>query len=186
MKFMEKYNYTDPVPGWFNVDTNAVVICDGCNDVYDEAKESLNSILDIIDQISSKENISYDRIYLGGFSQGGIMTSYILLNSRHELGGYLIFSGYIFDHHFPFNYVQYNLTDEQKQILESKKDYHIIATHSLNDDVVGYSIVSDAYQYYFKNYTNFRLYNFGSLGHIFIIQPVLPIVKLWLKERMGK
>ena len=89
------------------------------------------------------------------------MRSYILLNSRYELGGYLIFSRYIFDHHFPFNYVLYNLTDEQKQILESKKNYHIIATLSYSDDVVAYSIVSDAYQYYFKNYTDFRLlYNF--------------------------
>ena len=129
------------------------------------AKKSLNSTLDIIDQIAAEENIS-DKIYLGG----GVMTSYILLNSRHELGGYLIFSGYIFDHHFPFNYVQYNLTDEQKQILENKKDYHIIATLSYSDDVVAYSIVSDAYQYYFKNYTDFRwLYNFWNLGHIVII-----------------
>ena len=73
------------------------------------------------------------------------MRSYILLNSRYELGGYLIFSLYIFDHHFLFNYALYNLTDEQKQILESKKNYHIISTLSYSDDVVAYSIVSDAY-----------------------------------------
>jgi predicted esterase len=175
------------LPSWFNVDKDGNLICDNCNgDNFAEAKESLYFILDKIDQISKDENIGYDKIYLGGFSQGGIMTNYVLLNSRHRLGGYLAFSGYIFDHHFPPNSVEKNLNDEQKQILNSKKDYHILATHSFNDDSVTYSRVIEGYYTYFKDYTDFTLLSFGTLGHEFENQPTHPFVRKWLKESMGK
>ena len=175
------------LPSWFNVDKDGNLICDNCNgDNFAEAKESLYFILDKIDQISKDENIGYDKIYLGGFSQGGIMTNYVLLNSRHRLGGYLAFSGYIFDHHFPPNSVEKNLNDEQKQILNSKKDYHILATHSFNDDSVTYSRVIEGYYTYYKDYTDFTLLSFGTLGHDFDDQPTHPIVRKWLKESMGK
>ena len=189
IKFMENdilLKYI-PVPNWFNVDTNGNLICDDCNgDQFYQAKESLNYILDRIDQISREENIDYDKIYLGGFSQGGIMTNYVLLNSRHRLGGYLAFSGYVFDHHFPPNTVVTELNAEQKQILESRKDYHILAAHSFNDDTVFYEQIIEGYYVYYKDYTDFTLLSFGELGHEFDTQPTHPLVRKWLKESMGK
>ena len=114
------------------------------------------------------------------------MVNYVLLNSKHKLGGYLAFSGYIFDHHFPPNKIVKNLNDEQKQILKSKKDYHILATHSFNDDSVFYPNIIEGYYTYYKDYSDFKLFSFGELGHEFDTQPVLPYVRKWLKERMGK
>ena len=187
MRFVEYYyNYSGPVPGWFDVDQNGVLFCDNCSDLYDEAKESLNLVLDSIDQIAYAEQMSYDKIYLAGFSQGAIMVNYVLLNSRHKLGGYLAFSGYIFDHDLHYNQVILNLTDSQKEKINSKKDYHIIATHSFNDDGVFYQNSAESYFTYFREDTDFRLYSFGNLLHVFPQQPVLPHVKLWLKESMGK
>ena len=183
------YGSSDPVPAWFNVDQNGQLYCDSgpCND-FTESKISLNYILDKIDQISQEENIGYDKIYLGGFSQGGIMTSNVLLNSRHKLGGYLIFSGYIFDEHFDSGSVTdyASLSSEQKDILESKKDYHIIATHSLKDTRVFYDQIIKMYYNYFQDYTDFQLYTFGELDHYFVEQPILPHVRMWLKESMNK
>ena len=175
------------VPSWFNVDENGNLICENCNgDDFAEAKESLNLILDEIDRISKDESIDYDKIYLGGFSQGGIMVNYALLNSRHKLGGYLAFSGYVLDHHFPPNTVVTELNDEQKQILNAKKDYHILAAHSFNDESVPYSRIIEGYYTYYQNYTDFKLLSFGKLGHEFDNQPTHPYVRKWLKESMGK
>ena len=185
-KYVEEKFLNIPVPSWFNVDTSGNLICQDCNDQFDEAKESLNFILDKIDQIKNEEKIDYDKIYLGGFSQGGVMVNYVLLNSKHKLGGYLAFSGYIFDHRFPPNKIVKNLNDEQKQILKSKKDYHILATHSFNDDSVFYPNIIEGYYTYYKDYSDFKLFSFGELGHEFDTQPVLPYVRKWLKESMGK
>ena len=45
---------------------------------FTEAKESLNLVLDEIDRIKNAENMDYKNIYLGGFSQGAMMTNYII------------------------------------------------------------------------------------------------------------
>lgn len=184
-KYLSDFNII-PLPCWFNVDWEGNLICDDCDDIFDEAKESLNFLLDKIDQIANEEKIGYDKIFLGGFSQGAIMVNYILLNSRHELGGYLAFSGYVFDHHFPCNTVVSNLNNEQRRILEDRKNYHILATHSFNDNTVFYPMIIEAYYTYYKDYTDFTLYSFGEIDHDFPSQPVLPLVKIWLKNKMGK
>lgn len=175
-----------PVPSWFNVDSDGNLICKNCNDKFDEAKKSLNFILDKIDEISANEKIPYNKIYLGGFSQGAIMTNYVLLNSRHKLGGYLAFSGYVFDSNFPPNSVVTELNEEQKAILDSKKDYHILATHSFNDDSVFYEKSIVSYYTYYKHFTDFHLFSFGEIKHEFNNQTSHPFVRKWLKESMGK
>jgi len=185
MQFMIDYhNYTDPVPGWFNINKNAQLYPES-ND-FTEAKESLNLVLDEIDRIKNFENVDYKKIYLGGFSQGAMMTNYILLNSRHELGGYIAFSGYVFDHDFLENQIVESLNDLQKEKLQSKKNYHILATHSYMDDAVFYALAALSYQTYFVDYTDFKLLSFGNLLHVFPEQPIHPLVRQWLKISMGK
>ena len=186
VKYMEKFNHNELISSWFNVDYDGNLICNNCNNAYDEAKESLNYILDRIDQIKNEEKkIDYNNIFLGGYGQGGTMINYILLNSRHKLGGYCSFSGYFFDHHFPENNnVVNNLTDIQKEILESKKDYNILATYPFNDDIISYSKVVGLYSNYYKYYTNFQFFSFKNSG--FTTMPVLSVVKRWLKEKMEK
>ena len=185
MQFMIDYhNYTDPVPGWFNINMTAHLYPNS-ND-FTEAKESLKLVLDEIDRIKNIENVDYKKIYLGGFSQGAMMTNYILLNSRHELGGYIAFSGYVFDHDFLENQIVESLSELQKAKLQSKKDYHILATHSYMDDAVFYALAAPSYQIYFADYTDFKLLSFGTLKHVFPEQPIHPLVKQWLKTSMGK
>ena len=175
---------TQPVPGWFNIDKNATLY--PTEHDFTEAKESLNIMLDEIDRIKADEGVDHKNIYLSGFSQGGMMTTYILLNSRHELGGYAAFSGYVFDHDFLENQVIYDLSDAQIQKLKNRENYHIIATHSFKDDAVFYPSAHPSYQYYFANYTDFKLISFGLLPHVLNEQSTHSIVKNWLKERMGK
>ena len=178
------YKVSDPVPGWFNIDSAGNLYPTRNN--FTEAQESLNLVLDEIDRIKNTENIDYKKLYLGGFSQGAMMTNYILLNSRHELGGYIAFSGYVFDHEFFTNLVLYTLSDIQLAKLEARKNYHIIASNSFADNVVLYNFANEGYRNYFYNYTAFKLYNFGGLGHVFLEQPTHEDVRNWLKKRMGK
>ena len=185
MQFMIDWGLgSDPVPGWFNVGADATL--KPTSGDFTEAKESLNLVLDEIDRIKNIENVDYKNIFLGGFSQGGMMTNYILLNSRHELGGYIAFSGYVFDHDFSENQVLTSLNDVQTLKLQSKKNYHILATHSYQDDTVPYSNAAPSYQAYYPDYTDFKLLSFGNLLHKFREQPIHPFVKQWLKESMGK
>ena len=116
------------------------------------------------------------------------MVNYVLLNSRHELGGYLPFSGYILDHEFPESTVvpAKNRTPEQNAKLESKKNYHVLATHSFNDNMVFYDKSTYSYSEYFRRYTNVLLISLGEEEHMFPYEPSIPIVRNWLKGRMGK
>ena len=187
MQFMiDYYNYANPVPGWFNIAANASLM--PTEHDFTEAKVSLNYVLDIIDKIKINENIDYKNIYLSGFSQGAMMTNYILLNSRHQLGGYVAFSGYVFDHDFLENAIVSipNMSSEQIAKLQSKKDYHILATHSFLDNAVFYQMSAESYRIYYSNYTDFKLLSFGALPHVLPEQPIHPYVKKWLKESMGK
>ena len=184
MQFMiDKYGLPFPVPGWFNVDTNGNLIP---NNNFTEAKKSLELVLDEIDRIKNDDKVDYKNIYLGGFSQGAIMTNYILLNSRYELGGYLPFSGYVFDHDFSSNQLITNLTSVQLSKLEARKNYHILATHSFADETVFYNLAAESYSVYFRNYTDFTLFSFGNIGHEFEKQPIFYNVRNWLKKSMGK
>ena len=186
MQFIIDY-YSDPspVPGWFNIDSHANLIP---NHDFTEAQKSLKLVLDEIDRIKIAENVEYKNIYLSGFSQGGMMTNYVLLNSRHQLGGYIAFSGYVFDHDFSENTIIYknDMTDIQKSKLQSRKDYHILATHSFMDNAVFYQLSAESYRVYYSDYTDFKLLSFAALPHVLREQPVHPFVKKWLKESMGK
>ena len=97
-----------------------------------------------------------------------------------------LFFGYVFDHRLPANTIVTNLTSEQKEVIESKKNYHILATYSFNDEVIIYQPPALSYYNYYKEYTNFKFYSFGELNHNFEKQPIFSEVKMWLKERMGK
>ena len=74
--YIDYYESNDPIPGWFNIDKDANL--SPTPDDFTEAKVSLNLVLDEIDRIKNIENVDYKKIFLGGFSQGAIMTNYIL------------------------------------------------------------------------------------------------------------
>ena len=182
---IDYYNNENDVPAWFNVDKNGTLIYEG-NDPFIEAKESKELILNQIDESVKEVNNDYSKVFLGGFGQGAVMTNYVMLNSKNELGGYLPFNGYIFDDHFSstFTVIQ-NLNNEQLEILNDKKDYYICASNSYSDEILPISVVISQYDSYFINYTNTLHFSFGIVGHVLETQPTLPMVKLWLKERMG-
>jgi hypothetical protein len=110
------------------------------------------------------------------------MVNSIILNSNHEFGGFISLSGFILDNGFLYNNISTNLTNEQKEILEHKKTYKIFATYSLNNQDINKTRAIQNYLDYYREFTNFNLYVYRTLKNEFIEQPILPIIKRWLKE----
>jgi len=137
---------------WFNINVNEN------NNLFDEVKNSSNQVLNKIDKISNEEKINYDKIFIGGYGQGGVMVNSIILNSKHEFGGYIPLSGFILDNGFQYNNISTNLTTEQKEISEHKKNYKIFATYSLNNQDINKTEAINNYLDYYGEFTNFNLY----------------------------
>jgi hypothetical protein len=163
---------------WFNIKTN-----DNSN-LFDEIKNSTNQVLTKIDKISNEEKINYDNIFIGGYGQGGVMINSIILNSNNEFGGFISLSGFILDNGFLYNNISTNLTKEQKEILEHKKNYKIFVTYSLNNQDINKIRTMQNYLAYYGEFTNFNLYVYRTLKSEFLEQPIFPIINQWLKEIM--
>ena len=112
------------------------------------------------------------------------MVNSIILNSKHELGGFISLSGFILDNGFSYNNISTNLTNEQKEISEHKKIYKIFATYSLNNQDLNKTGTIQNYLSYYGEFTNFNLYVYRALKNEFLEQPIFPIIKQWLKEIM--
>ena len=161
---------------WFNINVNENY------NLFDEVKNSSNQVLNKIDKISNEEKINYDKIFIGGYGQGGVMVNSIILNSKHELGVFISLSGFILDNGFSYNNISTNLTNEQKEISEHKKIYKIFATYSLNNQDINKTGTIQNYLSYYGEFTNFNLYVYRSLKNEFLEQPIFSIIKQWLKE----
>jgi hypothetical protein len=159
---------------WFNINENY--------NLFDELKNSTNQVLNKIDKISNDEKINYDKIFIGGYGQGGVMVNSIILNSKHEFGGYISLSGFILDDRFPNNNISTNLTKFQKEILELKKNYKIFATYSLYNQDINKTRTIQNYLDYYEELINFDLYVYCALKNEFLEQPIFSIIKQWLKE----
>lgn len=94
----------------------------------------------------------------------------------------MLFFWVFFDHNFPFNITVTNLTNIQKDIIDSKKNYNFLATYSFTDDIIPYSSIINSYYNYFNEYTNFLFLSFKNFG--FINMPVLDTIKMWIEQRM--
>ena len=109
------------------------------------------------------------------------MVNSIILNSKHEFGGYISLSGFILDNGFPYNNISTNLT-KQKEISDHKKNYKIFATDSLNSQDINKNGTIHNYLDYYGEFTNFNLYVYRALKNEFFEQHIFPIIKQWLKE----
>ena len=161
---------------WFNINEEYIL--------FDEVKNSTNQILNKIDKISSEEKINYNKIFIGGYGQGGVMVNSIILNSKNEFGGFISLSGFILDYGFLNNSISTNLTNEQKEILEHKKSYQIFVTYSLNNQDIYKARNIQNYLAYYGEFTNFNLYIYKTIKNEFLDQPIFPIIKQWLKGIM--
>ncbi len=71
------------------------------------------------------EGFSADKIIIAGFSQGGVISYYSALNSKYQLGGLLVLSGYLPDE---------SLLDRSR--IQQNEALPILICHGIDDEVV--------------------------------------------------
>ena len=104
-----------------------VVYPGGINNSWDLSGTSdIDFILAIIDEMYERYGIDRDRVYLSGFSMGGMMTYYAATKIADKIAAFAPVSGYMMG----------------GPNTNSSRPIPIIHTHGTSDDVVSYSGVS--------------------------------------------
>lgn len=117
---------------WFQVDfsTGVPVI------VSEQAEKSRNIIIQFIESLKSFHSFDEKRIYLGGFSQGGIMSYSVGLTRPDLIKGIVVMSG--------------RLLKEVRPLIASSeklKSLEVFITHGISDNVLNIEYAREAYAY---------------------------------------
>eukprot|EP00045_Choanoeca_perplexa_P010085 m.100844 g.100844 ORF g.100844 m.100844 type:complete len:264 (-) comp15142_c1_seq5:815-1606(-) len=78
---------------WFNIAD--IPIEEGAKDYPDDIATSVAKIHAYIKELHEKDGIAYNRIFVGGFSQGGALTLQAVLRHPERLGGGIVLSGWL-------------------------------------------------------------------------------------------
>lgn len=114
---------------------------------------SIVEIHNLIDEMAKE--FTYDKIFLAGFSQGGVISCYAGLNYIHKLAGIISLSSYLPDNSLL-----------SRASIEMKNDMPILICHGEQDDVVPYSLGEEAVDQLMKfGLSNCQFNSYGSLMH---------------------
>ncbi len=106
---------------WYNIDfTRGVKFTDSA-----QANDSLKGISQFIEELKGKYQVETENFYLGGFSQGAIMSYGIATNHPTQINGVIAMSGYVLKDILP-----------DKVDREQVKKLKIFTTHGLVDEVI--------------------------------------------------
>jgi phospholipase/carboxylesterase len=111
---------------------------------FEDVQKNSLRIYDIIEKESIALNNNYKNIFIGGFSQGAMLSLYIGLNYKKEIGGIISCSGILFP---------------QVEIIN--KDINIFIGHGKDDNMINIDVALKCYERIlnFKNVT-IKKYNF--------------------------
>jgi predicted esterase len=105
----------------------------------------------VIDTEAKNLDNKYNKIFLGGFSQGACLSLHIGLTMKETLGGLIIFSGFL----FPFT---------TRDIQDDKKGLPIIISHGIYDEMIPEPFAKATYQPLYDKKFNVT-YNSYDEGH---------------------
>ncbi len=106
---------------WYSIDfTRGIKFTDA-----KQANESVQQLYRFITELKGRYNITTDRFYMGGFSQGAIMSYGVAINYPQELRGILAMSGYVLKDYLP-----------EKIDKTALQRLQVLATHGTMDEVI--------------------------------------------------
>jgi len=117
---------------WFQVDlTTGVSVIN-----YDQAEKSRKIIIQFIESLKTRYSFDEKKIYLGGFSQGGIMSYSVGLTRPDLIKGIVVMSG--------------RLLKEVRPLIASMEkvaSLEVFISHGISDNVLNIEYAREAYAY---------------------------------------
>ena len=118
---------------------------------FDQLKSSRIKLLKYIEQVKKAYNIDHNKIYVGGFSQGAIMSLATALNHSDIISGAIILSGDLLDE-----------VEEELNAISIKKELNIYMSHGRQDPVLPFAEAEKDASYLDKLNINFEEHWFDS------------------------
>ena len=150
--------------GWFHVDFSSgkPVI------KFNEQEESRKLIAKFIGEMKAKYHFDDKNVYLGGFSQGGIMSYSVALTNPGLVKGIAVMSG--------------RLLPEIKPLVPASdrhKDLSIFISHGTEDNVLNIDFAREAKSWLVSEHFTPNYHEYAGAGHQ-ITQPMLQDMLEWL------
>jgi phospholipase/carboxylesterase len=144
---------------WFDMEGSYLNFEDFVNEP--DAQKSANRIEQIIERECQKlcetlkttdVNKAYNRIFLGGISQGSAIALYTAMNYKNNIGGVICLSSFLIP---------------STSLSIEKQDLPIFACHGAKDFIIPETVALQSYQPLMEGSYNFQYHSFPHLGHYY-------------------
>lgn len=98
------------------------------NEVPEGLHEARAAMIDFLDALERGEGVSLDRLVLGGFSQGAMLSMDVALHSQRNLGGLVLLSG------------SYIAEREWKPRMSARKGTPVFQSHGVTDPILPFAV----------------------------------------------
>ena len=152
---------------WFDIYNIPINTSSSYN--FEDAKKSAKIIENIIEEEVKLLNGSYNRIILGGHSQGGCLSLHIAYTTNYNLGAIIDCNGILFP---------------QTEIVENKENLNVFIAHGGADPIIPIEFRNKTMER-IMNYNGVKSYYYPDKGHSIGRQERLDISS-FLEEVIGK
>ena len=123
---------------------------------FNELKDASNTLRQVINEEAKKLGGKYDKIYIGGHSQGAMISLYTGYNFEHLLGGIISFSG---------------ILPPQGKVMPGKENLNVYYGFGDSDNIINPDFFNETIER-IKNYEGFNLYIYQNHTHSVIPQEI--------------
>ena len=92
--------------------------------IPEELPEARERVVEMLEQVSKEKQVPYDKIIIGGFSQGAMLATDILLRSKEDFAKLVILSGTLLDQ------------KEWSSLVSAKKSFSFFQSHGTEDPIL--------------------------------------------------
>lgn len=107
---------------------------------FENVKKAKTDIITFIKEVKAQHHLKSNKIYLGGFSQGAIMSLYVGLTEPNLVEGLIVLSGHL-----------YPEVKQEINLSASKSFPKIFLSHGRKDNVLSFELAEEAVQFLEQN-----------------------------------